>query len=142
MTGGGVQQNPNGMGGTASSIPGTMNQGGYLVNINPAYNSAIPTMPASTPQWLKGVMAGNQLAQFGLQAAAANQAPMQAPMAPRPMIPQGQVGGVPSGVIPGSAGMAPPMMGGGLMGLNAGMPQGQQINPQILQMLLRARGGY
>ena len=54
MAGGGSTGNPGGasnpMGGTGSSVPGTMNQGGYMVNQNPAYGSGSP----STPQWLKG----------------------------------------------------------------------------------------
>lgn len=86
---------------------------------------------ANIPQWLKGLQAGQQLAQVGMQAAGAGQ-PQPSPMAPRPMggavmgagQPQGLMGGaVPQNAVPGSAGMQSPMM-----------------NPQMLAMLQRARG--
>lgn len=101
------------------------------------------------PAWLKGLQVGQQIAQSG-QAANVRQVPggmppgLQMQGMQRPV---GQLGGMQQGVVPGSVAQQPmmqPGMGSAGMGMQQqGMPaqQGQQqINPQLLQMLMRARG--
>lgn len=135
---GGAAGNQGGMGSTQSSVPNTINQGGYLANINPAYAAGAPA-PQQQPQWLKGLQLGTQLAGQGLGMAQAGQRPpMQAPMLQRPMMGAGGMpGGMPQqGVVPGSIPQMP--MGGGMASGGMGMQQGG-INPQLLQMLMRGR---
>lgn len=139
MSGG--SQGQGGMGSTQSSVPNTINQGGYMANINPAYAGS----PAQQqPQWMKGLQLGTQLAGQGLGMAQAGQRPpMQAPMLQRPMMGAGGMpGGMPQqGVVPGSVPQMPmgggPMASGG-MGMQ-GQQGGPQINPQLMQMLMRGR---
>lgn len=133
MAGGG---NANGMGATGSSAGGS----------NAALSAGIggqAAQSAQTPQWLKGLQLGTQLAQMGQR-----QRPQMPMMQPRPMMQGAPMGGMPQQpVVPGSVPqqpMMPPGMSSGGMGMQQpGMPgqQGQpQINPQLLQMLMRSRG--
>jgi hypothetical protein len=138
MTGGSAGGNPasNPMGSTASSIPGTMNQGGYLMNTPSAASPG-----AQTPQWLKGMQLGQQISQTGMQMAQQGQRPqMPAQMAPRPMMQGGAPQGMQQGVVPGSVPQMPmgPGMASGGMGMPGAPNSGQQqLNPQLLQMLMR-----
>jgi hypothetical protein len=120
-------------------------------------NSGSSQNQTQTPAWLKGLAAGQQIAQMG-QMGQTPQLP-QSPMQRRPMggMPAGFGGGaVPTGSVPGAGGMmpqAPQPIGSTMTGppqfspgsgapLNTGM-QGNpmsQLNPQILQLLQRSRG--
>lgn len=94
---------------------------------------------AQTPQWLKGLQLGTQMAQMG-------QRPMQPQMPMQhPMMGGGQPPGMVGGAVPGGQPQMPQSQG--MMSGGTGMPRGgptnggQQggINPQLLQMLMRSR---
>jgi hypothetical protein len=119
-------------GGTASYISNALNGG------------------SGAPQWMKGLQLGQQMAQMGQQPQGGGMAHPMMPQRPMGGMPQGMGGGaVPTGAVPGSGQMMPqpPQMPQGLMGgapPSAGMvgqQGGGQINPALLQMLLRSRGG-
>lgn len=105
-----------------------------------AISNALNGSGSGAPQWLRGLQLGQQMSQMG------GQRP-QMPMPPHPMgggMPPGiGQGAIPTGAVPGAGGMMPqpPQMPTGLMG-GAGAPQQPigQINPQLMQMMLRSRG--
>lgn len=93
------------------------------------------TPGAQTPQWLKGLQAGQQIMQLGQQRPMQPQMPMQRPGGGAPQ-------GMPQqGVVPGAQGASPmmPSQAPGMATAGQGMPQG--MTPQMMQQLMMMRGG-